>query len=401
MNRMIFFRRRCLGLCFGLLMATGCLRSSAISQGLYVQSGTLMRSGEPYRAMGINYNNCFVSLLKDAENRDFVEGFRILKKEYNIPYIRFMACPFHHHEWALYAENPDEYFRRMDLLVEEAERQGLGLIPSLFWSGVAVPDHMNEPLSALGDETSRSRAFIRKYTTDMVARYKDSPAIYGWELGNEYLLAADLPETNHLPPKKHGSKQPRTKADKLLRPMLLDLYRDFHRTVRKIDPDRIIVTGDSIARAHAWHNRNEDRWGQDTREQWLEQFEADTPACYEVVSFHLYEEGDGKYFKGEDVSMEALVRTISGACRESKKPIWCGELGMPGTDEKAQALFFRMMKSVEDNEIPISAIWNFVPVGKYQPDWDILPQGERSYMLDAVKKLNERFGRGIAPSNVE
>ena len=257
-----------------------CGRASASSQGLYVKDGTLMHSGEPYRAMGINYNNCFVSLLKDAENRDFVEGFRILKKEYNIPYIRFMACPFHHYGWALYAENPDEYFRRMDLLVEEAEQQGLGLIPSLFWSVVAVPDHVNEPLNALGTEDSRSRAFIRKYTTDMVTRYKDSPAIYGWELGNEYLLAVDLPGYEHLPPKKHGSDQPRTKADKLLRPMLLDVYEDFHRTVRTLDPDRIIVTGDSIARAHAWHNRNEDRWGQDTREQWLEQFNADTPMCY-------------------------------------------------------------------------------------------------------------------------
>ena len=92
--------------------------------------------------------------------------------------------------------------------------------------------------------------------------------------------------------------------------------------------------------------------------------------------------------------MESLVRAVSETCRTSKKPIWCGELGMPGTDEKARTLFFRMMKSVEDNEIPISAIWNFVPVGKYQPDWDILPQGERNYMLDAVKELNERFAIG-------
>jgi hypothetical protein len=55
-----------------------------------------------------------------------------------------------------------------------------------------------------------------------------------------------------------------------------------------------------------------------------------------------------------------------------------------------------MMKVVENNKIPLSAIWNFIPSGTYQPDWDILPDNDRSYMLDAVKKLNERFALGTA-----
>ena len=46
--------------------------------GLYVRDGIVMHQGKPYRAMGINYNNCFSVLLKDANNRDFIEGFRIL-----------------------------------------------------------------------------------------------------------------------------------------------------------------------------------------------------------------------------------------------------------------------------------------------------------------------------------
>lgn len=378
------------GLWFALMSACG----AGAAQGLSVQNGALLRGGKPYRAMGINYHSCFVELLHDPQNRDFEDGFRILREEYRIPFIRFMAGPFGYSGWELYDRHPDDYFARLDLIVHEAEKQNLGLIPSLFWYVVSVPDYMDEPLSALGDPASRSRKFIRRYTTDVVSRYNESSAIFGWELGNEYMLFADLPKLDHLPPPKAGTDTPRTVADKLTRPMLLNLYEDFYRTIRAIDPDRIIVTGDSIARAHAWHNRNEDRWGQDTQEQWLEQFKADTPMCYEVVSFHLYEEADGNYFKAENVSLEELARTVSGACRISGKPIWCGELGMPGTDEKARDLFFRMMKSVEDNKIPISAIWNFVPVGKYQSDWDILPRGDRGYMLDAVRDLNERFAIG-------
>jgi len=70
---------------------------------------------------------------------------------------------------------------------------------------------------------------------------------------------------------------------------------------------------------------------------------------------------------------------------------------MPGTDGKSREMFGRMMKIVEENKIPISAIWNFLPSGTFQPEWDILPprkgepQGERSAMLEAVKELNARF----------
>jgi endo-1,4-beta-mannosidase len=361
-------------------------------KGLYVRNGVILHEGQPYRAMGINYHNALGLLLDDAQNRDFVEGFKILK-DHKIPYIRLRFGPFEHMGWKFYQDNPKEYFRRMDLFVREAEKQKIGLIPSMFWYICSVPDFVNEPLSALGETSSRSRAFIRKYTADVVSRYKDSSAIYGWEFGNEYMLFADLPKYDHLPPKKTGTDQPRTKADKLLRPMILDMYKDFYQTIRQIDTNRIIVTGDSIPRAQAWHNRNEDSWGHDSREQWLEMFEADTPECYEVVSFHLYKETDGKYYH-EKVPMEKVVSDITQTCRKNNKIIWAGELGMPGNDQEAKELFFRMMKTIEDNEIELSAIWNFIPNGRFQPDWDILPQGGRAYMLKAVKELNERFAYG-------
>ena len=67
---------------------------------------------------------------------------------------------------------------------------------------------------------------------------------------------------------------------------------------------------------------------------------------------------------------------------------------MPGTDQAAREMFFRMMNAVEENGIDISAIWNFKPAGTFQGDWDISPTNERSYMLDAVRDLNKRFAMG-------
>ena len=381
-------------LLFGLFcMCAGGMAEPSL--GLTVQDGQLMSNGAPFRAMGINYNTAWYDVLKDPETLEVAEGFRILKQDYGIPFIRFSAGPYAHTGWKLYVEDPEEYLRRFDVLVKHAEAQGIGLIPSLFWYVVTMPDLQGEPVSALGDPDSKCRAFMRQYIRDIVGRYKDSPAIWGWEVGNEWMLTADLPKLAHLPRNKIGSKEPRTAADKLLRPMLLDTYEDFYKTVREMDPDRIIVTGDSIARPSAWHNRNEDKWGQGTREQWAEVFLADTPDCYEVASFHLYAEAEMSYFENKDLSIEDFVAEVVKISRSDNKVIWCGELGMPGSDEAAREMFIRMMRSVVQNEIALSAIWNFKPTGTFQADWDISPSNERAYMLDVVKVLNKGFSRGL------
>jgi len=395
-------RIRGLALCVGLLAACGCSQGTAAPAGLHVQEGTLMRSGKPYRAMGVNYYTCFNTLIDHPENRDFVEGFRVLREEFDIPFIRFSGCSYGSNGWELYTEDPEEYFRRFDLVVREAEKRHLGLIPSLFWYVCSVSDFCDEPLSELGNSDSKTRALYRKYATEMATRYKDSPAIWGWEIGNEYMLWADLPELNHLPPKKAGSKEERTAEDKILRPMIIAVYQDVYDAIRAVDPDRMIVTGDSMTREGAWHNYHKDAWGADSRVQWEEMFTMDTPARFEVVSFHMYGLHDQcALFDGKKLSLEEFVGVAIENARKRGKPVWCGELGMPGTDEQSREMFVRMMKIVEENEIPISAIWNFLPTGKFQPEWDILPQGERSSMLEAVNEFNKRFGTGDARPNVE
>lgn len=365
------------------------------SIGLYIEDGELNYQGKPYRAMGVNYNSCFHPLLKNPNDRSFVKGFRILRTDYQIPYIRYMACGYGHSTWKMFDKNPDQYFALMDLIVREAEQQKLGLFPSMIWRLIDVADYHNEALNAFGDENSQTRQFIRKYVTAFVQRYKNSPAIYAWEIGNENLLVADLPKLDHLPAPKAGTKTPRTAADKITRKMYLDTYSDIHKTILQIDPHRIIVTGDSIARAQAWNNANNDSWAQDTRQQWLEQFEKDTPSEFSVVSYHLYKEADKKYFKGENISLEDLVETIAKECQKRGKPVWCGELGMPDDDAECRQYFYRMMHSIELNDTAISAIWNFVPSGTYQKDWDITPYGDRLYMLEEVRALNERWAMGL------
>jgi hypothetical protein len=114
-----------------------------------------------------------------------------------------------------------------------------------------------------------------------------------------------------------------------------------------------------------------------------------------VASFHLYAEAEMSYFENKDLSIEDFVAEVVKISRSDNKVVWCGELGMPGSDEAAREMFIRMMRSVVQNEIALSAIWNFKPTGTFQADWDISPSNERAYMLDVVKVLNKGFSRGL------
>jgi hypothetical protein len=176
-------------------------------------------------------------------------------------------------EQRLYLTNRAAFFDRLDRVVRAAEANHIGLIPSLFWHLPTVADLVNEPLQSLGDTNSRSIAYIRGYTTDIVSRYHSSPAIWGWEFGNEAALAADLPNAaSQRPPvvPELGTPAQRSNLDELKSAQLLVAYREFGAIVHRLDPDRLILSGNALPRVSAWHNTHETNWVADTVEQFGE-----------------------------------------------------------------------------------------------------------------------------------
>ena len=182
-----------------MLIGVGCqiLQFRATPPGLYVRNGVLTKDGQPYRGIGVNYFDCFLRVLGNGTNTSYDAGFRKLA-EYHIPFARFCATGFWPRDMQLYQTNRAEYFRRLDGVVRSAELRGVGLIPSLFWLPACVPDLVGEPLDQWANPQSKTIAWMRNYVREVVTRYKDSPAIWAWEFGNEYSLHANLPN-----PKTH------------------------------------------------------------------------------------------------------------------------------------------------------------------------------------------------------
>ena len=217
-----------------LLAAGACqpvLAGPGISPGT---NGLALKDAQPIRAIGVNYFDCFLRTLNDGKDTSYEAGFATLAAR-GIPFARFCAAGFWPKDMQLYLSDRPEYFRRLDGVVQSAQRHGIGLAPSLFWYYATVPDMVGEPVSEWANPHSKTQAFMREYVREVVGRYRDNPAIWLWEFGNEYSLEASLPNAKeHRPPvaPELGTSASRSARDDLTFAMVQEAFAAFGREVR-------------------------------------------------------------------------------------------------------------------------------------------------------------------------
>jgi hypothetical protein len=374
--------------------AAGAAEPEAAPLGLYVRDGVLMHEGRPFRGVGANYFSLFDRLVKDPADASSLANLKALA-EARIPFVRFMCGEYWPADMKLYLEDREAWLKRLDRVVRCAEENRIGLVPSLFWYFATVPDLVGEPMEQLGNPESKSIAFIRRYTAEVVERYKNSPAIWGWELGNEYNLDADLPNAPEHRPQvvpQLGTPKTRTARDEMTFAQVRVALAAFAETVRKIDRTRILISGHAVPRAAAWHNAHDKSWAADSEAQFAEILRRDNPDPIDTISVHLYRDAKGVYpggakGLGEAVGLAAKVATSAG------KPLFLGEFGAEravGPREKQQAVFEEVLQAIETHRVPLAAFWVF-DCGAQDDDWNVTFRNDRAYMLDLVSRLNARL----------
>ncbi len=366
-----------------LLLAAIVLPALAASGLSTNERGELLLNGAPFRGIGVNYYDAFVRTLGRPSQTNTAAGFRELAAR-KIPFARFSAGGYWPSDWALYQTNRSAYFARLDGVVRSAERHGVGLIPSLFWNLSAVPDLVGEPCNRWGDTHSRTIAFMRQYTREMVSRYASSPAIWGWEFGNEYNLAADLPNAaEHRPPVAPGFGTPaqRTAEDEFTHAAVRVAFREFALEVRQHDPQRIIVSGNATPRPSAWHQAHGKSWQKDTDEQFVEMLAADNPSPINTLCVRGYD-------LATDLGRLAQAMAVAQAV---KKPLFVGEFGVPGvTTAESREKFVGIVTAIETNRVPLAALWVF-DFSSQAKDWNVTATNGRGWQLDAIQQANERM----------
>jgi hypothetical protein len=375
---MIFRSCRCF---FAFIALLGCAHAASdFSPVLQAdREGRLLKDGKPFRAIGVNYFSCFYRTLLDGADSSYEQGFETLARE-GIPFVRFAATGFWPKDMALYRTDREEYFRRFDAVVASAEKQGIGLIPSLFWYYACVPDLVGEPMDQWGNPESKVHQWMREYVREVVARYRDSPAIWAWEMGNEFALQASLPNAaSHRAPiwPDLETATSRSERDDLTFDMLRVAYTEFGNAVREHDKKRLILTGDSLPRPAAWHMENEGTWTADNERQFRQMLRSLNPEPIDAISIHAY---------GEDT--ERIAWSVRAA-KSIKKPLFIGEFGVPGTGPEVEKEFRKMLYIIEKADIPLAALWVF-DLPSQNADYNITADNERSYQLREVAEANAR-----------
>ncbi len=370
-----------------------CAPAQAKPQGLYVRDKILYRNGKPYRGIGANYFSLFSRILQNENDRSSLDNLARLSRA-GVPFVRFMCGGFWPVDQKLYFENKAEWFRRLDRVVKAAEIHHIGLIPSLFWNVSTVPDLMGEPLDQLGNPDSRTNAFIRDYTSEIVKRYNHSPAIWGWEFGNEYNLGADLPNASEHRPaiwSNLGTATTRSQRDELQAAWVQVAVTNFARTVRRFDRIRIIETGNAMPRISAWHNSHEKSWDADNEAQFASILARDNPAPNNVISVHIYPDAENRYVAGA-ASFLDVVGAAQKQAQQLGKPLFVGEFGaqrIVGKD-KARADFINCLAALEKHRVPLSAFWVF-DFPAQNADWNIDFANERADFIALAVKAHRRM----------
>ena len=368
----------------GMLCLINLVPAAAAESGLSVNGrGELRLHGVAVRGIGVNYYDAFTRTLNQPVRTNYDAGFQELAGR-GIPFVRFSAGGYWPRDWGLYQTNRAEYFSRLDGVVRSAERHGVGLIPSLFWNLSTVPDLVGEPCNRWGDPHSRTIAFMRQYTRELVTRYARSAAIWGWEFGNEYNLAVDLPNASECrPPVVPGLGTParRTTEDDLQSAALGVALQEFALALRQHDPQRIIISGNAFPRLSAWHQREEKSWHADSRDQFASVLAAENPWPVNTLSVHAYDLTN---------DFNRLEQAMSVA-RAASKALFVGEFGVPGPNTReSKANFAAMLSAIESNHVPLSALWVFDFDGQAK-DWNVNSTNDRSWQLDAIQQANERM----------
>jgi hypothetical protein len=181
-----------------------------------------------------------------------------------------------------------------------------------------------------------------------------------------------------------------TDADIATVATLTTALTEFGKLVRRLDQDRIIISGNSAPRPSAWHNTAERSWTLDSREQFSEILLRDNPDPLSVLGVHWYPSHENRFSKEQPASLADVAEVMITTAQRARKPLFIGEFG----DKRDRAGFTELLHTIEQAGVPLAALWVF-DLKQQDKDWNITATNDRAYMLQAIADANRRLSTGI------
>jgi len=355
--------------------------------GLYVENGVIMHEGEPFYNIGINFFSEFSELFSNpVTGMDECDRIFKLMNEHGMKYCRVNFGMFWPVNYESKENNLKDYYTFMDIAVKKAEEYDIGLICSMFWNMSGLSDYLDEPTGQWGNPDSKTRQYMRDYTTLVVNRYKDSPAIWGWEFSNELSLHVDLPNRREFhgetTTQQMGSRPYRDENDDMFTDPMMEAMVEWANIVKENDPHgRMITTGNSEPRPSQWNQYHHNSWTKDTEEQMGEIMAIHTPDPVNVASIHTY--GLLERFPGSE-TYPGVIGAFKKAADNMSKPLFIGEFsGLDMANSKA------IIDAIVEHKVQLSACW---AIGHVEHSLDNDP-AVREEIFDYIKAANEALAK--------
>ena len=391
--------------------ADGGEKMNTYKYGLHVEEdGTITLEGKPFYGYGVNYFGAFARYVESEgqSTKEYEEGLSGLAS-YNIPFIRIPLCGYYPSYYDLYDSDPERVFDYLDKVLSECRKNNIGVIGSLMWWDAVVAAHVGGKRSDMGVIGSETLEYAKAYTKAIVERYADNPAIWGWEIGNEYNLDADLCDKECKiwlwPEGISGMPLDNVNGyDYFTSEELQTFYTEIAKVIREYDGYRMITTGNGEMRPFAYaiykssQKKSKDhtwemKWNGNTKKQFEQMNEYFTPDPIDTLCFHLQSgSSDGSHtyvldfnMFGKTVSSEEYFKAYYETAKSLCKACFFGEFGDMLEMESAPDViekFKEVTNAISASGIQIAALWQFQ---------DYTNAGVAGEKLEVLSELNKQL----------
>jgi hypothetical protein len=383
--------------------------------GLIVQGTKLFRGGQEYKGIGCNFYDAL-------DHKDLRLQLSILK-DYGVPFIRFDFGSFgvgrsSSDGWRRYLSDQKRWYGIRDDCVAAAEAVEIGLIPSLFWYFKTLPELMAfiyespDSYEEWGRVNSNTRNFMRKITHEVVDRYRASPSVWGWEIGDEYLDVIFAKSIGTTPDAANSLETVGIRA-------LTEIFNEWSSIVQSVDRSgRLLSSGLSLASSRINGLVTGSHRTPDSLDEWMNipTAEGSFPApivlnpasAFNSISTHIYQAPNvaGSWFRGgPHLGPSGLITLHKQIADSYGRPVFLGEFGSlqgqlgqngvgdtDGTKQGEIRYYEEMVETIISAGIQLSAVWNYgyLP-NNHVTKWNINPGSDREYMLKSIAGANARI----------
>ncbi len=266
----------------------------------------------------------------------------------------------------LWRQDPQQYWQRVDAMMDDLRRHQLRLVPVFVWNPSQIPNIQGDSLGSLIKKNdSRSWLLLQAYVTDFIARYRDSGLIQFYELTNELNNAADIDVEKLCV--QGASKLICSGAENFTVTELIDFTGRLSRLIRSLDPGARISSGFTIPRPHAQALREgsatmrgkRGEGGLDSVED-LEAYLSATHQHVDIISVHLYPLKKNRRWGMAQGEEHKLLRVVQRIAERLGKPLFVGEFGDFDTPAAGPGSFTdKMLNDIHRLNVAYAALWGW------------------------------------------